>query len=165
MQPAIEIPLKTATDAGVVFRYSVKVSYPQTGGPIDHFPNELTVNWSVVSSPPGVKVPTPPGTKTIPPPTFTGTGQTVVPDLNVMGWSQLQQATSLPAGLCRAIGKARAERSFSGPADFKTRVDVALREIYVPARTYQWYEEDLIQRRSRFLLNGKPLTVADLRWP
>ena len=164
MQPKVEIPLKNATDAGAVFRFSAKVDYPITNGSVDDFPNLVTVTWSILSAPPNVAIPTPPAPRSIPPPTFTGLGAMPVPDFNVLSFVKLQE-TGIPQDLSRAIVRARVSGTFESPSDFKQRVDAVLRTLYSPARTYQQYQGDLIAKRSQFILNGVQLSEADLTWP
>jgi phage-related protein len=165
MQPNIEIPLKTATDSGATFRFEVRVGYPNTGGAIDNFPDTLTATWTPIISPPGVTIPTAPTARPIPPPTFVGAGTVAAPDLSVLSFAELQRQTGLPQDLCRAIVRARGGSTFSGPADFKRRVDAALRSIYTPARTYLDYEKQLLARRTQLVLNGTQPSVRDLQWP
>jgi hypothetical protein len=165
MQPNVEIPLKNATDAGAVFRFSAKVDYGTTGGPVDNFPNQVTVTWSLIQAPSSVTIPTPPAPRSIPPPTFTSAGTVAVPDLNVLSLVDLYEAGIAPQDLCRAIVRARGGGTFGGPLDFKQRVDAALRTIYSPPRTYQQYQAQLIAKRSQFVLSGAQLSEADLTWP
>ncbi|MGZ4843622.1 MAG: eCIS core domain-containing protein [Candidatus Angelobacter sp.] len=165
MQPNIEIPLKDATDSGATFRFSVSVGYPSTGGPIDNFPDTLTATWTPIVSPPGVTIPTAPTARPIPPPTFVGPGTVVAPDLSVLSFTDLQRQIGLPQDLCRAIVRARGGSTFSGPADFKQKVDAALRSIYTPARTYLDYQPQLLAKRTQFVLNGTRPSARDLRWP
>jgi len=164
MQSQVEIPLKNATDGGAVFRFSAKVDYPTTNGPVDDFPNCVTVTWEKLSAPPNVAIPTPPQPMSIPPPTFIGTGAMPVPDLNVLSMVKLQEA-GLPQDLSRAIVRARVSGTFASSSDFKQRVNEALGVIYSQARTYQQYQTDLIAKRSQFVLNGVQLSEADLTWP
>jgi hypothetical protein len=164
MQPSIEVPLKTATDAGAVFDFTVSVHYPASNTLAD-FPDSLTATWSPVVTPPNVTIPSAPGTKTIPPPAFGLGGTTAVSDLSSLSVKNLQRQTGLPQDLCRAIGNARGGGSFTGASDFKKKVDAALRSIYGPTRTYQYYEPQLIAASSQFVLNGAPLSKTDLTWP
>jgi hypothetical protein len=165
MQPNIEIPLKDATDAGATFNFHVTVGYPNTGGPIDNFPNTLTATWTPIVSPPGVVIPTQPTPQPITPPTFIGPGTVVAPDLSALSFTQLQQQIGLPQDLCRAIVRAKGGSGFSGPGDFKTKVDTALRTIYSPPRTYVQYEPVLLAKRTQFVINGAQPTAMDLTWP
>jgi hypothetical protein len=164
MQPNIEIPLKAATDSGAVFRYRVSVGYPNTGGPIDNFPDSLTATWSPIISPPGVTIPAPPTPQRIPPPTFIVPGVVAAPDLSVLSFTELQKQIGLPQDLCRAIVRARGGGTFGGAADFKAKVAAAIALIY-PGRAYTYYEPVLKAKCSQFVLNGARLNPGDLSWP
>ena len=165
MQPNIEIPLKDATDAGAVFRFTVSVKYPNEGEPIDEFPNALSATWSALRTPQGVTIPKPPRSTSIPPPTFTGAGILVLPDLSKTGRQNLFEKTDLAQDLCRAIANARGGGTFANASDFKKRVNDSLQTIFNGTRSYTYYEKELIALRSRFVLNGKPMTKKDLKWP
>ena len=161
----VEGPLKTATAAGAVFNYSATVEYPDTGGPIDNFPSEITVTWSAIISPPGVTIPTPPGAnERITPPTFSGAGTVAPPELNGLSFADLQERTDLPQPFCRAIANARTRGTFTSPTNFKQRVHDALQRLFTPPRTYSQYEERVVALRTQFMLNGIQLSESDLRW-
>jgi hypothetical protein len=109
-----------------------------------------------------VKIPSPPGSQRIPPPPLTGAAGPGKPDLSFLSFRDLKQQTSLPQNLCMGIARARGGGSFASVADFKRRLDKALRELN---SSYQSYESKLIENRSSFVLNGDTLLARDLKWP